>query len=283
MTTDLFFKISLAQWSLHRTLFAREMDNLEFPAAAKQFGIDAVEYVNQFFMDKATDTRYLTELKTRADDVGVTNVVIMCDGEGELASADATQRTKSIDNHYKWIDAARFLGCIGVRVNCFGQGSAVEMAQASTDSLRKLCEYAQLVGINVMVENHGGFSSNGLWLSNVISNVGMENCGTLPDFGNFCVRNETAGVWETPCLEAYDRYKGVTELMPHAKGVSAKAMDFDSEGNCTETNYRTMISIVKESGYSGFVGIEYAGGALSEADGIRAVKKLLEKVGDLSR
>jgi sugar phosphate isomerase/epimerase len=280
MTPKLFFKISLAQWSLHRALFAREMDNLDFPAVAKnQFGIDAVEYVNQFFMDKATDMRYLIELKKHADDVGVTNVLIMCDGEGELASPDDTQRAKSIDNHFKWIDAAKFLGCSGVRVNCFGQGSAEEMAQASMESLRKLCEYARPMGINVMVENHGGFSSNGLWLSNVISNVRMDNCGTLPDFGNFCIRHETPGVWETPCLEAYDRYKGVAELMPHAKGVSAKAMDFDGEGNCAETNYERMISIVRESGYVGYVGIEYAGSALSEAEGIRATKMLLERVG----
>jgi hydroxypyruvate isomerase len=280
MKSGLFFKISLAEWSLHHALFAGELDNLEFPSvAANTFDIHAVEYVNQFFKDKAKNARYLSELKTRAEDAGVTNVLIMCDGEGELASMNSNVRRQGVENHFKWIDAARFLGCSAVRVNCFGEGSAEDMAKASTDSLRKLCEYALPLNINVTVENHGGFSSNGMWLSNIISNVGMDNCGTLPDFGNFCIRHEKPGVWETPCLEEYDRYKGVTELMPLAKGVSAKASNFDGQGNCIETDYYKMLAIVKQAGYSGHVGIEYSGGNLSEEEGIRATKKLLEKLG----
>jgi hydroxypyruvate isomerase len=280
MPIQLPFKISLAQWSLHKTLFANQLDNLDFPEKSiKEFGINAVEYVNQFFMDKATNKQYLTELKNRAEDVGVTNVLIMCDNEGELASRNRNNRTQAVENHFKWIEAANFLGCGAVRVNCFGQGTANEMAKASIESLRKLSEYALPLGINVVVENHGGFSSNGLWLASVITNVGMENCGTLPDFGNFCMQYETPSDWTTPCLQEYDRYKGVAELMPFAKGVSAKAMDFDSQGNCIETDYNKMISILKKFDYSGFVGIEYGGSNLSEPDGIKATKKLLEKVG----
>lgn len=277
---ELFFKISLAEWSLHKALFAKEFDNLEFPAKAKnEFGISAVEYVNQFFMDKAKDTAYLTELKKRADDLGVTNVLIMCDGEGEMADLDAKKRMKAVENHYKWVDAAKFLGCHSIRVNCFGIGTAEEVAGAGANGLRKLSEYAQPANINVIVENHGGYSSNGQWLSGVMKEVNMPNCGTLPDFGNFCVKREKGDMWESKCIEEYDRYQGVSEMMPFAKGVSAKSGNFNEQGDCTDTDYGRMLAIVKEAGYTGHIGIEYEGSTLSEPEGIKATKDLLERVG----
>lgn len=280
MKKEPFFKISLAEWSLHRALQAKTLDNLDFPAKAKNdFGISAVEYVNQFFKDKAKDNAYLTELKKRCDDNGVTSVLIMIDNEGAMADLDAKKRAQAVDNHHQWVDAAKFLGCHSIRVNCFGEGSPDEVAKAGADGLRKLSEYAQTVGINVIVENHGGITSNGKWLSGVISSVGLANCGTLPDFGNFCTKREKGDMWESKCLEYYDRYLGVTELMPFAKGVSAKTYDFDAEGNCVETDYAKMLPIVKQAGYTGYIGIEYEGSTLSEEDGIRATKKLLEKVG----
>lgn len=274
-----FFKISLAEWSLHKALYAKEFTNLDFPAKAKNdFGISAVEYVNSFFKDKANDTAYLTDLKTRCDDLGVTSVLIMCDGEGEMANLDAKKRQEAVENHFKWVEAAKFLGCHSIRVNCFGIGTAEEVAKAGTDGLRKLSEFAQPLGINVIVENHGGYSSDGKWLSGVIRAVGLPNCGTLPDFGNFCVRREKGDMWESPCVEMYDRYLGVEELMPFAKGVSAKANNFDAEGNCIETDYVKMLPLVKAAGYTGYIGIEYEGSELSEPDGIKATKRLLEKV-----
>ena len=274
----LFFKISLAEWSLHRTIQAGELDHLDFPALARnEFGIDAVEYVNGFFKDKAKDTAYLAELKRRCNDAGVISLLIMCDGEGDLAGPDATQRKAAVENHFKWVEAARFLGCHSIRVNCFGTGTREEMAKASAESLRTLSEFAQPVGINVLVENHGGFSSDGQWLSGVMREVGMPNCGTLPDFGNFCMRREKGDMWESPCVEWYDRYKGVTELMPFAKGVSAKSHEFDSNGNSKETDYRRMLQIVKSAGYTGYIGVEYEGRGLPEREGIRATKKLLER------
>jgi sugar phosphate isomerase/epimerase len=276
----LFFKISLAQWSLHKALFAKEFDNLDFPAKAKnEFGISAVEYVNQFFKDKAKDEKYLAELKKRCSDNGVTSVLIMIDGEGEMADLDSKKRNAAVENHYKWVDAAKFLGCHSIRVNCFGVGTEEEVAKAGADGLRKLSEYAQKSEIGVIVENHGGYSSNGKWLGNVIKSVGLPNCGTLPDFGNFCVRREKADMWESPCVEYYDRYQGVTEMMPFAKGVSAKTHDFDEQGNCIETDYTKMLSIVKAAGYTGHIGIEYEGSKLSEPDGIKATKALLERAG----
>jgi sugar phosphate isomerase/epimerase len=229
------FRISLAEWSLHRTIFAGKLDNLDFPQAAKeQFGIGAVEYVNQFFKDKAKDAVYLADLAKRADDHGVTNVLIMCDGLGNLGDPDNAARTKAIENHFPWVEAAKRLGCHSVRVNAASKGSFEEQQKLAADGLARLSEYAAQLGMNVIVENHGGLSSNGEWLAGVMKLVGKPNCGTLPDFGNFY---------------DYDRYRGVEELMPFAKGVSAKSHEFDADGNEVRTDYRKMMKIVLEAGY----------------------------------
>jgi len=269
LQTQPLFEISLAEWSLHLTLFAGELDNLDFPATAKQdFGIDGVEYVNQFFKDKAEDQSYLSELKRRADDNGVQNVLIMCDGEGNLGDPDGQARTQAVENHYRWVEAAKYLGCHSIRVNARSQGSPEEQRELAVDGLRRLTEFAAEREINVIVENHGGISSNGEWLASVMKAVDHPRCGTLPDFGNFRIAEG----------EVYDRYKGVAELMPFAKGVSAKANAFDENGNEPNTDYVRMMRIVLDAGYRGYVGIEYEGRELSEPDGIRATKRLLEKV-----
>jgi sugar phosphate isomerase/epimerase len=245
------------------------MDNLDFARAAKNdYGISAVEYVNQFFKDKAQDKTYLAEMKKRASDVGVRSVLIMCDGEGALGDPDATKRQKAVENHYKWVEAAAFLGCHSIRVNAQSAGNYEEQMELASDGLRKLTEFGASHKINVIVENHGGLSSNGAWLSSVIRRVKHSRCGTLPDFGNF---NLGGG-------QQYDRYQGVKELMPFAKGVSAKSHDFDESGNEMHTDYRRMLKIVLDAGYHGFIGVEYEGNKLSEPDGIRATKRLLEKV-----
>ncbi len=275
-TSPLFFKISLAQWSLHKSIFAKKMDNLDFAEKAKkEFGISAIEYVNQFFKDKAKDTDYLKQMKQKADDNGVESLLIMVDGEGHLGDTDDTKRNQAVENHYKWVEAAKFLGCHSIRVNAAGEGSAEEVGDAAIQGLGKLTSFAKDAGISVIVENHGGYSSNGQWLSNVIGKVGMDGCGTLPDFGNFCITRKAG-----KCADAYDRYKGTTELMPFAKGVSAKSHDFDKEGNEIHTDYKKMLTIVKEAGYAGYIGIEYEGSTMSEDEGIMATKKLLEKVGN---
>jgi L-ribulose-5-phosphate 3-epimerase len=265
------FKISLAEWSLHRMLFAGELDNLAFPAFAKdEFGIDTVEYVNQFFKDKATDTAYLKELKTRCADSGVSSRLIMIDGEGRLGDPDDAARTQAVENHYKWVEAAKYLGCETIRVNAASEGTWDQQMKLAADGLRRLCQFGAARGINVIVENHGGLSSNGKWLSSVIRKVGMANCGTLPDFGNFRIGPD----------EEYDRYQGVRELMPYAKGVSAKSYQFDDAGNVVETDYRRMMQIVLDAGYHGYVGIEWEGDAPGEAEGVRRTQRLLERVRD---
>jgi sugar phosphate isomerase/epimerase len=263
------FKISLAEWSLHRTIREGKLDNLDFPALAKnEFGIEAVEYVNQFFKDKAKDNDYLSDLKKRAEDNGVKSLLIMIDGEGALGDPDDAKRTTAVENHYPWVEAARFLGCHSIRVNAHSEGSYDEQMKLAADGLRRLSEFGRQHGINVIVENHGGLSSNGKWLSGVIESVGMENCGTLPDFGNFRLSED----------EEYDRYQGVKELMPYAKGVSAKSHEFDAEGNEVRTDYFKMVKIVLDAGYHGHIGIEWEGDKPDETEGIRLTQRLLERV-----
>ena len=263
------FEISLAEWSLHRTINGGKLDNLDFAKAAKQdYGINAIEFVNQFFKDKAKNMEYLTELKKRADGEGVKMLLIMCDGEGALGDADETKRQTAVENHFKWVEAAKFLGCHSIRVNAQSSGSYDEQVDRAADGLRKLTEFGAKHDISVIVENHGGLSSNGEWLAKVMKKVNLPRCGTLPDFGNFRVSKD----------EVYDRYKGVTELMPFAKAVSAKSHDFNDAGDETNTDYLKMMKIVLAANYHGYVGIEYEGGKLGEPEGIKATKKLLERV-----
>jgi sugar phosphate isomerase/epimerase len=263
------FEISLAEWSLHKTLFGGKLDNLDFAKTAKeQFGIHAVEFVNQFFKDKAKNAEYLADLKKRAGDLGVKLLLIMIDGEGALGDASLAKRNQAVENHFKWVEAAKALGCHSIRVNAASGGSYEDQVHRAADGLRALTEFAAPHEINVIVENHGGLSSNGEWLASVIKKVDHKRCGTLPDFGNFNLGDG----------KQYDRYKGVTELMPFAKAVSAKSHDFNEAGDEIHTDYRKMMKIVLDHGYHGHVGIEYEGGKIGEAEGILATKKLLEKV-----
>src|SRR5215212_2978200 len=236
------FKISLAEWSLNKELFGKKITHMDFPKISKEeFEIDAIELVNQFFKDKATDQAYLTEFKKRCADLGVYINLIMIDGEGSLGDPDEAGRTKAIENHYKWVDAAKFFGCRHIRVNADAKrtGSFEEQQKRAADGLARLSQYGAKHKMNIIVENHGGLSSNGQWLAGVMKMVNMPNCGTLPDFGNFT---------------DYDRYKGVEEMMPFAKAVSAKSHDFDAQGNETRTDYKRMMKIVLDHNYHDYVG-----------------------------
>lgn len=269
------FRISLAEWSLHRTFKRDGADNLRFPQIAREdFGIEAVEYVTAFFGGK-TDAAYLGMLNQRCRDHDIRSLLIMVDGEGALGDQDASKRTEAIENHKKWLEAAQTLGCHSIRVNAQSQGSYAEQLALAADGLGRLGEMADQYGLNVLVENHGGLSSNGAWLAGVMRRVARPNVGTLPDFGNFCIsgRGKPDAVW-------YDRYQGMKDLMPFAKAVSAKSHAFDASGNETDTDYAQVMKIVLHAGYSGYVGIEWEGTEPDEYGGIRLTKALLEKVRD---
>lgn len=279
-----FFKLSLAQWSLHRAISeSKNLNPLDFAAKAKFLGFEGIEYVSALYsLEKGNEiqgaARLAKELKLRSTDSDITNVLIMVDGEGELAALDKKERDTAVDNHKKWIDAASELGCHSIRVNLFGEGAEKDFnvwKETSVDGLGRLAEFAVKSNINVIVENHGGLSSDISKLTEVFREINMGNCGALPDFGNFCVKRRDGDRWASPCIETYDKYKGVSELMPFAKGVSAKSYDFDVDGNETTIDYVKMLQIVKSAGYKGFIGIEYEGSRLGEVEGILATKALL--------
>jgi sugar phosphate isomerase/epimerase len=273
---DPWFRISLAQWSLHKLLFANEIDHLDFAAEARAMGFDAIEYVNAFFKDKARDAAYLEQMNARASDAGVRQLLIMCDGEGNLGDPDDARRSEAVENHRKWLEAAKTLGCHSIRVNAASAGSWDEQQKLAADGLRRLCEIAEPFGLNVLVENHGGLSSNGEWLAGVMKRADHPLVGTLPDFGNFCMdwsRADQADAW-------YDRYKGTRELMPFAKAISAKSHEFNAEGDEVRTDFVRMLTIVKEAGYRGWVGVEFEGSDLDPRAGSLATKRLLERVRD---
>ena len=257
------FKISLAEWSFHKALQAKRMDNLEFAQAAAGMQIEAIEYVNVFFKDKAQDATYLAELNRRAKDHGVFQHLIMCDGEGRLGDPDPAKRTQAVENHYKWADAAKTLGCLSIRVNAASAGSFEEQQRLAADGLHRLTEYGAKLDLNVIVENHGELSSHGDWLVGVMKLVDHPRCGTLPDFGNFY---------------EYDRYQGVQDMMPYAKAVSAKSYDFDDRGEETKIDFHRMLKIVLGAGFHSWVGIEYEGDRLPEPEGIMQTKALLERI-----
>jgi sugar phosphate isomerase/epimerase len=280
-----FFKLSLAQWSVHRMIQNGELDPYSFASKAAEWGFSGLEYVSQLYDKELKESNYSAEAmaafvdksNAEAEKHGLENVLIMIDGQGDLATSDVTERKKAVENHFKWVDAAKAMGCHAIRVNLSGSTEPETWVANSVDGLNQLATFAKEKGINILVENHGGLSSNGAMLARVMSQVNMDNCGTLPDFGNFCIRRNDPADYSRGCAEMYDIYQGVKELMPYAKAVSAKSHNFDSEGNETEIDYVKMLQIVKDAGYKGFIGVEYEGNDLGEQEGIMATKALLLK------
>ena len=289
------YQISLAQWSFHKSYFGGpiedwdefgrqleaspddllkgDIDPKDFPELAASYGIKTIELVNVFYFSKAEDMDYWKVFKKKCKASRVKVGLIMCDRLGDLGDADADARNAAVENHHNWVDIASFLGAQSIRVNAAGSGTAEEVAANAVDGLSKLAAYGAKKGVNIIVENHGGYSSDAMWLTGVMKKVGMDNVGTLPDFGNFCIEEGSDG-----CVKEYDKYKGIAELMPYAKGVSAKSHTFDENGNEVNSDFLEIMKIVKESGFKGNVGIEYEGDKLSEDEGVKATKALLEKV-----
>lgn len=276
--TALLYKISLAEWSINQPLRKGTLQHLDFAKIARSVGIDAIEYVNQFFMDKATDKAYLAEMNARASGEGVTQVLIMCDREGNLGDPDAAKRQTAVENHYKWVEAAKTLGCHSIRVNAYSSGTPDEQMKLVADGLHKLCGFADTHAINVVVENHGGMSSNAKWLVETIRRADHKRAGTLPDFGNFAITRRDPDKPDAK-IESYDSYVGVKEMLPLAKGVSVKPTVWDFHGNNGPIDLPRMMAIVVDAGYHGYCGIEH-GPAGRELDGIRVLREQLEATRD---
>ncbi len=278
------YEFSLAQWSLHKGIFNGSIDPMNFASDAKKMGFSGLEYVSQLYVSKDISYPYkkkglpsiLKELKSRSEKFGMKNLIIMIDGEGDLSFSDEALTNKAIENHKKWIDAASYLGCHSIRINLFGETDHQLWVKNSVRSLKALVAYAQPKGISILVENHGGNSSNASLLTKVMNEVNSKYCGTLPDFGNFCLERKGGERWGTPCIKEYDKYKGIKELMPFAKGVSAKSYEFNEIGEETKIDYKMMMKIVDDSSFKGFIGIEYEGD--KPTSGIKATKALLEKI-----
>lgn len=279
------YQLSLAQWSLNRPIFAGTMDPLDFAAKAKELGFEGLEYVSQLYVNENVNYSMkgaplqdiLNELKKRSDSLDMQNLIIMIDGEGDLSFNDKAATKTAIENHKKWVDAAAFLGCHSIRINLFGESNPADWKKNSIASLKALGTYAATKNVNVIVENHGGLSSQADLLAEVMAAVAMSNVGTLPDFGNFCVKREGGVRWGAPCVEEYDKYKGIAELMPYAKGVSAKSYSFDEAGDENTLDYYRFMDIVADANYSGFVGIEFEGDVDDPVPGIIATKELVIK------
>ncbi len=254
-------RISLTAWSLHREFFARHTDQLGMIDATRDLGIDAIELVNTFF--PSPQYAYLKTLRQRADDAGVRVLLIMCDGEGSMASPERDKRMLAAKNHHKWVDIAAVLGCYSIRCNTGARLGDPEALERCAESFAALVEYADASAINVLIENHGELSSDAGWLASLMQRVDHPRFGTLPDFGN----------WPSDA----DKYDGVRKLMPWAKAVSAKCYDFDAAGNETTIDFPRMVQIVGEAAYNGYVGIEYEGTRLPEREGIAACQRLLER------
>lgn len=271
-------KLSLAQWSIHRALDSGTLNAENFAAIAKNdFGISAIEYVNSFYKDHAADEDFWKKMRGKADSIGVKSLIIMVDEEGDLGNPNAVERKRAVENHYKWVNAASILGCHSIRINAFGEGSKEEVQAAMVEALKQLCAYAKNKNINVLIENHGLYSADGKWITEIMQQVNMENVGTLPDFGNWCTSHKWGSTQPgKECNEVYDRYQGVSEILPFARGVSAKSYEFNAQGEETTIDYFKMLKMVQESDFTGYIGVEYEGDPLSEPEGIRATKSLLE-------
>lgn len=270
-------KISLAQWSMHQQLFDGSADPKDFAKDAKEkYGIQAIEYVSAFYKDQATDESFWKDMKERSDQYEVKNIMIMVDGEGDLGAEDEQERLQAVMNHHKWIKAASILECQSIRVNAFGSSNYEVFKESMIKSLTELGETASLYNLNIIIENHGSFSSEADKIVDIISQVGLPNVGTLPDFGNWCYSKQWGGV-DGACEASYDLYQGVEEFMPFAKSVSAKTYDFNEDGTPEFIDFKKMMAIVKNAGFKGYIGIEYEGKNLSEDDGIKATKEIILK------
>ncbi len=272
--------ISLAQWSLNRAFFSKTLDPINFASIAKNnYGISAVEYVNQFYVDYASDEKFWNQMAKRATDSEVQSLIMMVDEKEKLGDSNANTRKTAIESHYKWVNAAKILGCHSIRVNAFGDGGLDELEASLVDSLSILTEYAAKEKVHVILENHGLHTSNADFMTGLIKAVNNPYLGTLPDFGNWCLNAEWGSTQKTKnCTNVYPPEEGIAKFLPYAKGVSAKSYSFDADGFDLVIDYPKLLQLVKDADFNGHIGIEFEGENMSEPEGIKMTKALIENV-----
>jgi len=271
-------KLVLAQWTFNKDLFAGKMTTIDFVNLASELGFEGVEYVSQFFQDKVEDDKYLSNLKAAAENAEVVNTMILVDiPDARLGSSDAKERNKSIAEHKKWIVAASKLDCPTIRVNAHGDGTPEEIILAVFESVKTLAIFGKNYDVKITIENHGQYSSDGKWLSELIGKLVPYGVGSVADFDNWCIEREGGKLWGSPCIEEYDRYLGIKELLPTAKSVSLKAFDFDSDGNAIKTDFCKMFQLIKDAQYDEYLAVEFEGHDIDPIEGIRKTLELVEK------
>ena len=291
-------KISLQCFSFASEFYKGNFDLSNFSKIVREtYNLDGAEFWSIPFMGKEKNSFFLNELRQKSNDYGIKNTIILVDlldmqtmkQGNSLASIDKKERNQAIEDHKPWIDAAKSIGCDSIRINLWSDASKEEVMKVSIESISKLLEYSSDKNISIVIENHGGHTGDAKWLVNLIKKINNKNLGTLPDFGtlNFCVKRDLNLDFTAKCFSQYDKYLGVKELLPYAKGISAKSTQFDLKGNETTTNFKKMVRLIKKSNFEGYISIEYEGAIrdtfakqknhLSTHDGILATKKLLEK------
>jgi sugar phosphate isomerase/epimerase len=271
-------KLVLAQWTFNKDLFAGKMTTIDFVNKAAEMGFDGVEFVSQFIKDKVNDDAYLAELKLASETAGIKNTMISVDvSEAKLGSSDPDERDIATAKHKEWIVAASKLNCPTIRVNAHGDGSADEMMSAMFNSVKELANFGKSYNVGVTIENHGQYSSDGKWLSQLIGKLVPYGVGSVADFDNWCIEREGGKLWGTPCIKEYDRYLGMKELLPTARSVSVKAFDFDEQGNAIKTDFKRMFQLIKEAQYDEYLAIEFEGHDMDPIEGIRKTLELVDQ------
>ncbi len=270
-------KYSLAQWTFHKQLFSGEMNTIDFIDTAAHLGFEGIEYVNQFFKNQAHDQDLIDAINASTARHGIRSLLIMVDGEGDLGNPNLSDRKQAIANHKKWVDMAYKLGCHSIRVNAYGTGDRDSVWQQCKTSIIDLADYASSKKINILIENHGGYSSDATWLKSLIIATQRDNVGSLPDLDNWCTRRDNGKLWGGNCIDRYDAYAGMMELLPHAHAISIKSKAFLPDGEEKTIDYPRIIPKIKASGYSGYLGVEYEGTDLSPVDGAVMTRALVEK------